>query len=140
MRLKHVLHLGIKELFSLLRDPVMLVLVVYVFTLSIYTRATAIPETLHKAPIAVVDEDRSPLSQRITDAFYPPYFLAPKVIDQAEMDARMDAGLDTFAINIPPEFQRGRPGRAAADGSAQCRCHPHEPGFYRQRLHPNYPQ
>ncbi len=106
MRLKHVLHLGIKELFSLLRDPVMLVLVVYVFTLSIYTRATAIPETLHKAPIAVVDEDRSPLSQRITDAFYPPYFLAPKVIDQAEMDARMDAGLDTFAINIPPEFQR----------------------------------
>jgi ABC-2 type transport system permease protein len=106
MRLKHVLHLGIKELFSLLRDPVMLVLVVYVFTLSVHTRATAMPETLYKAPIAVVDEDRSPLSQRITDAFQPPYFLPPKVIDQKEMDARMDAGLDTFAVNIPPEFQR----------------------------------
>jgi ABC-2 type transport system permease protein len=106
MRLKHVLHLGIKELFSLLRDPVMLVLVVYVFTLSIHTRATAVPETLYKAPIAIVDEDRSPLSQRITDAFQPPYFLTPKVIDQKEMDARMDAGIDTFAVNIPPEFQR----------------------------------
>jgi ABC-2 type transport system permease protein len=28
------------------------------------------------------------------------------VIDQAEMDARMDAGLDTFALDIPPNFQR----------------------------------
>ena len=29
------------------------------------------PETLNKAPIAIVDEDRSPLSTRIVDAFYP---------------------------------------------------------------------
>lgn len=106
MRIKHVVHLGVKELYSLLRDPVMLVLVVYVFTFSVYTQATAMPETLNKAPIAVVDEDRSPLSKRIADAFQPPYFIPPKVIDQAEMDARMDAGLDTFAVNIPPEFQR----------------------------------
>ena len=30
------------------------------------------PETLNKAPIAIVDEDHSPLSARIADAFYPP--------------------------------------------------------------------
>lgn len=77
-----------------------------VHSLSIYTRATAIPETLNKAPIAIVDEDRSPLSARIISAFYPPYFLPPELITQAEMDARMDAGLDTFALVIPPEFQR----------------------------------
>lgn len=105
MRAANIFHLGIKELRSLWRDPIMLVLIAYAFTLSIYTRATAIPETLNKAPIAIVDEDRSPLSARIASAFYPPYFLPPELITPAEMDARMDAGLDTFALVIPTEFQ-----------------------------------
>ncbi|MBS0261473.1 MAG: ABC transporter permease [Planctomycetes bacterium] len=106
MSMANILHLGIKELRSLSRDPVMLVLIVYAFTLSIYSRAKAQPETLNKAPIAIVDEDQSPLSARIVGAFYPPYFLRPVMITHAEMDARMDAGLDTFALDIPPEFQR----------------------------------
>ncbi len=106
MHASNILHLGIKELRSLLRDPVMLFLIVYAFTFAVYEAATAMPETLHKAPIAIVDEDRSPLSKRIIDAFYPPYFLPPEMITQGEMDARMDAGLDTFAVDIPPEFQR----------------------------------
>jgi ABC-2 type transport system permease protein len=101
----NILHLGVKELRSLVRDPMMLV-IVYAFTFAIYTAATAMPEILNRAPIAIVDEDNSPLSWRITDAFQEPYFLAPVVITQAEMDARMDAGLDTFALDIPPEFQR----------------------------------
>lgn len=106
MRLVNIGHLGIKELYSLIRDPTMLALIVYAFTLSIYSHAKAIPETLNKAPIAIVDEDGSPLSTRIVNAFYPPYFLPPKLIGPAEMDARMDAGLDTFALDIPPDFQR----------------------------------
>jgi ABC-2 type transport system permease protein len=48
----------------------------------------------------------APLSTRIVAAFYPPYFLPPVPITQAEMDARMDAGLDTFALYIPFSFQR----------------------------------
>ena len=106
MRAANVLHLGVKELRTLLRDPILVVLIVYAFTFSIYTAATAMPETLHKAPIGIVDEDRSPLSTRIIDAFYLPYFLPPVLIPQAEMDARMDAGLDTFALYIPSGFQR----------------------------------
>lgn len=106
MRPANVLNLGIKELRSLLRDPVMLVLIVYAFSLSIYSAATALPESLHKAPIAIVDEDRSQLSMRLVDAFYPPHFKTPVLITQKEMDARMDAGLDTFALDIPPGFQR----------------------------------
>ena len=106
MRPSHVLHLAIKELRGLLGDPLLMVLVVYAFSLSVYTRATAMPETLNRAPIAIVDEDASPLSRRIADAFLPPYFVPPVLIDQAEMDARMDAGMDTFALNIPPDFQR----------------------------------
>ena len=106
MRPANILHLGIKELRSLLRDPAMLILIIWVFTFAIYVAAKAMPETLHKAPIAIVDEDCSPLSQRIVDAFYPPYFMPPELITQKEVDARMDAGLDTFALDIPPSFQR----------------------------------
>jgi ABC-2 type transport system permease protein len=106
MHLSHVWNLGIKELRSLVRDPMMLILIVYVFTAGVYSRATAMPESLHKAPIAVVDEDRSPLSERIVSAFYPPYFLPPERISRAGMDAGMDAGLYTFALNIPAGFQR----------------------------------
>jgi ABC-2 type transport system permease protein len=106
MRLRHILNLGIKELRSLARDPMMLVLIVYSFTVAIYAAATAMPETLSRATISIVDEDRSPLSNRLAAAFYPPYFMPPATIGQPEMDARMDAGLDTFSLNIPPNFQR----------------------------------
>jgi ABC-2 type transport system permease protein len=106
MRTANILYLGIKELRSLARDPMLLTLIVYSFSLGIYAAATAMPETLHKAPIAIVDEDHSPLSARIVGAFYPPHFLVPTLIAQAGMDAGMDAGLFTFALNIPPEFQR----------------------------------
>lgn len=106
MRAANILHLGIKELRSLLRDPMMIVIIVYAFTFGIYAFAKAIPDTLHKAPIAVVDEDRSQLSARITDAFFPPLFTEPVLISHTEMDARMDAGLDIFALNIPPNFQQ----------------------------------
>lgn len=105
MRAKNILHLGVKELWSLARDPMMLVLIAYAFTASIYTTASALPDSLHNAPIAIVDEDQSPLSQRIVNAFQPPLFVSPKLASREEMDTRMDAGLDTFALNIPPRFQ-----------------------------------
>lgn len=102
----NIFQLGIKELRGLARDGMLLLLIVYAFTLQIYTGSSALPETLNNAAIAIVDEDQSPLSGRISTAFYPPYFAPPKQISIAEMDKRMDAGLDTFALNIPPDFQR----------------------------------
>src|SRR5262245_42844675 len=105
MRVKNVLHLGVKELWSLARDPIMLLLIVFAFTVSIYSVASALPDTLYKAPIAVVDEDQSPRSQRVVNAFQPPLFMPPRMVSREEMDARMDAGLDTFALDIPPRFQ-----------------------------------
>jgi len=105
MRPANILHLGFKELSSLLRDPILLVLILYSFTVGVYAAATAMPDSLNKAPVAIVDEDGSPLSARIAAAFYPPHFLKPVMINQQEMDNRMDAGFDTFALNIPPDFQ-----------------------------------
>lgn len=102
----NIYRLGVKELWSLARDPIMLVLILYVFTVSVYTAATAIPETLHHAPIAIVDEDSSPLSGRIASAFYPPHFTTPQMISLNEVDPGMDMGEFTFALDIPPNFQR----------------------------------
>ncbi len=106
MRANNVIHLGVKEFWSLARDPIMLLLIVYAFTASIYSTASALPDSLHNAPIAIVDEDQSPLSQRIFNAFQPSLFVPPNLVSRDEMDARMDAGLDTFALNIPPNFQQ----------------------------------
>ncbi|EGD59861.1 ABC-2 type transporter [Novosphingobium nitrogenifigens DSM 19370] len=102
----NIFRLGIKELRSLLRDPMMLMLIVYAFSLDVYVAATGIPETLYKAPIAIVDEDQSPLSNRITSAFYPPHFTRPAMVGLHEVDKGMDSGSYTFALDIPPDFQR----------------------------------
>src|SRR5271157_6615304 len=106
MRLTNILQLGIKELRGLARDTIMVFLIVYVFTFAIYTQATTSPELLNRAAISVVDEDQSQLSTRIAGAFYPPRFQRPKVITPGEMDRRMNEGIDTFALDIPPHFER----------------------------------
>jgi len=48
----NIWQLGVKELRSLWRDPVMLLLIVFSFTAMVYTAASAIPDTLNNAPIA----------------------------------------------------------------------------------------
>ena len=103
-KVQNIYQLGCKELWSLWRDPVMLILIVYTFTVSVYTASTAMPDTLNMAPIAIVDEDKSTLSERISSAFYPPYFTS-KTTELNTMDSGMDAGEFTFAVNIPTRFQ-----------------------------------
>ncbi|MBY0242974.1 MAG: ABC transporter permease, partial [Burkholderiaceae bacterium] len=101
-----IYRLGVKELWSLARDPIMLVLIAYTFSVSIYVAATAMPESLHHAAIAVVDQDASPLSARIVSAFYPPQFVTPAVMTPQQADAAMDRGDVTFVLTIPPGYQR----------------------------------
>lgn len=104
--LANIYHLGVKELWSLRRDPILLVLILYTFTFSIFTAATAVTETLHNAPIAIVDEDGSALSERIVSAFYPPHFTKAARITLSEVDPGLDKGAYTFVLSIPPNFQR----------------------------------
>lgn len=102
----NIFRLGVKELRSLWRDPMMLFLIFYAFSLGIYIASSGLPETLHKAPIAIIDEDQSPLSNRIAGAFYPPHFTAPAMTGIREADDGMDAGLYTFSLDLPPDMQR----------------------------------
>jgi len=105
-RLANILHLGIKELRSLQHDLALVLLILWAFSMGIYSAATSMPESLHNAAIAVVDEDQSQLSERLIQAFQEPYFRTPERIDLSEMDRGMDAGRYTFTLNIPPNFQR----------------------------------
>ena len=96
MDLKNVWNLGTKELRGLARDWIMLILIAYSFSLSVWTSANSRPDALSKAAISIVDEDQSQLSSRITSAFYPPYFVPPNLITAAEVDRRMDAARMSF--------------------------------------------
>jgi ABC-2 type transport system permease protein len=105
MRPANIFHLGVKELRGLARDPIMVGLIIFAYTVVIFVSARAIPDNLHKAPIAIADQDGSPLSQRIADAFLMPYFMRPQMVNPAQMDEGMDTGRYTFGVTIPPEFQ-----------------------------------
>ncbi len=105
-RLSNIYRLGIKELWSLMRDPAMLILIFYSFTVAIYSAATVMPETLNKVPIAIIDEDNSQLSNRIISGFYPPQFITYLASSPKEVDHGMDAGRFTFSLTIPVGFQR----------------------------------
>src|SRR3974377_813291 len=95
----NIYRLGIKELWSLGGGPIMIFLIVYSFSAAIYIAATVAPETLYNAPIAVVDEDRSALSERIRLAFYPPRFSEAAHITLAEMGGGTDAAPHTSLSN-----------------------------------------
>jgi ABC-2 type transport system permease protein len=105
LNLKNVFRLGVKELYSLRNDLVMVVLIFYTFTYAIYTPAQHAQTELRNAAVAVVDEDQSQLSLRIRDALLPPYFQRPVGISAQEIDPAMDAGQFTFVLDVPPDFE-----------------------------------
>lgn len=104
-QLAHIFRLGLKELLSLARDPVLLFLIVYSFTFSVYTPATRAVMDVVNASIAMVDEDSSEAARDVREAMLPPMFLPAKEITFDEINRAMDRGKFTFVVNIPPQFQ-----------------------------------
>ena len=103
---KNIFYLGVKELRGLFRDYMMVILIVYSFSLGVYVSGSATPDSITNAAIAVVDEDRSQLSRRIIDSFMPPMFLKPVEISRPEIDPELDSGNYTFVVVIPNNFER----------------------------------
>ncbi len=102
---KHIIQLGVKELLSLFRDPVLLLLIAYSFTFSVYTPAKSAVMDVVNASVAVVDEDQSAASRLIRDSLLPPQFLPAVELPFSEINRTMDEGLYTFIIDIPSKFQ-----------------------------------
>ncbi|HEX2957767.1 MAG TPA: ABC transporter permease [Chitinispirillaceae bacterium] len=103
--LENTFWLGIKEIRSLLSDVVMVIFVIYAFTLAIHIQATGTSSEVNNASIAFVDEDVSGLSKELFNAFYPPRFRYPEIIATGEIEKSMDRGLYMFVVVIPPQFE-----------------------------------
>ncbi len=102
----NIFWLGTKELRSIFSDFFLLVLIAYSFSLAIYSQATSMGETVNNASIAFVDDDRSTLSRKLRNAFYPPYFQRPQVIRASEIDRAMDQNRFMFVVVLPPDFEK----------------------------------
>lgn len=104
--IRNIFRLGVKEFQSFSRDTVLMILILYAFSLGIAIASKSLSSELHNAPIAFIDEDHSMLSQRIVSAFYGPYFTSPVLINSEQADVGMDGGVYTFVVDIPPEFEK----------------------------------
>ncbi|MCX5571709.1 ABC transporter permease [Kaistia sp. K-TC2] len=106
--------LFIKELRSIKADPIMLVLVLYTFTLAVYSVSSSASTELKNLAVAVVDEDDSQLSRRILGALQPPIFQEAVKISPRDVDTALNEGRFVFVLDIPPNFERDvRSNRAA---------------------------
>ena len=103
--LKNIYYLTRKEFRSVFSDPVLIILIAYIFTMPVYDMSRMSTDVKHAA-VAVIDRDQSVLSFRIRDALQAPFFQSPKAIDPHNTDALMNKGEFTFVIEIPPNFQR----------------------------------
>lgn len=103
--LKNIYYLTRKEFRSVFSDPVLIILIAYIFTMPVYDMSRMSTDVKHAA-VAVIDRDQSVLSFRIRDALQAPFFQPPKAIDPHDTDALMNKGEFTFVIEIPPNFQR----------------------------------
>lgn len=104
--LLNIFRLGVKELRSLRSDPVLVFLIIYAFSWGIYEVATGVKFEVSHASVAVIDEDRSPLSREIAAAILPPYFKHAEAIGADEAGRALDEGDYIFILDIPPHFER----------------------------------
>src|SRR5215471_7025674 len=104
-RPSNILWLGLKELRSLASDPVLVVFILYAFSLAIISQARGVKSEVNNASLAFIDEDQSQLSKELIAAFYPPRFQHPRIIAPEDAPAAMDRGRYMFIITIPPRFE-----------------------------------
>ncbi|QXI38711.1 ABC transporter permease [Pseudomonas xantholysinigenes] len=104
-RLAHTLRLGLKELTSLRHDSVLLLFLLYAFSVAIYMPAAGSVIGVHNASVAVVDEDHSAVSRKLAEALQAPEFQPAAALPAERLDQAMDSGQYTFVINVPVNFQ-----------------------------------
>ncbi|MGC9447493.1 ABC transporter permease [Cereibacter johrii] len=104
--LKNILRLMVKELRAIRGDRVMIALMIYVFTIATWLVAGAADTDIKNLSVAVVDEDRSQLSDRLAGAIRAPLFTPPERLTAAEAEAAQNAGRQVLVVSIPPGFER----------------------------------
>jgi ABC-2 type transport system permease protein len=104
-KLWHIFQLGLKEMLSLARDPVLLFLIGYAFTFSVYTPSKSAVMDVINASIAIVNEDNSQAARTVRESMLPPLFLPAQEIGFDDINHAMDTGKYTFVVDLPQRFQ-----------------------------------
>jgi ABC-2 type transport system permease protein len=105
LRPANVFRLGIKELYSLRTDPILLVMIVYAFTFAVYAQATGAKTEVENVAVGIADEDDSELSRRIAGAILEPQFKRAVELAPSEIDPGMNSGRFVFVLEVPPKFE-----------------------------------
>lgn len=102
----------LKEVRQLLRDPILLSFMAFVFTANIYLQGSSVSLQLSRAPLVVLDADHSAASRDLIYRFRPPYFRLDGELGSArDAIGMLDRGQVMLALDIAPGFgeaiQRG---------------------------------
>ena len=103
---KNVAVLSMKELKSFFSDSVLIVLIVYMFSIALVIIARQGITDVRNGSVAMVNYDHSQLSYRLKDSLIAPYFKQVEEVQSQQIDRLMDTGVYTFVIEIPPNYQR----------------------------------
>jgi len=94
-----------KELLQLVRDTLLVLVVLYLFTFDIMM-AGGVKMDLNKATVVVHDMDHSLASRELIYRFRQPYFqLGGEILDQNEGIRLLDQDNALLVLDIPPRFQ-----------------------------------
>ncbi|WP_340110064.1 ABC transporter permease [Pikeienuella sp. HZG-20] len=104
-RVANVFWLMIKEFRTLWREAILLLLVIYSFGPGLYIESASEGETLNKASVTFVDEDRSALSRALQTSLQMPRYLPPLETTADQIDRMMDWGETVFVVVIPAGFE-----------------------------------
>ncbi|MDA8260476.1 MAG: ABC transporter permease [Betaproteobacteria bacterium] len=95
-----------KEIRQLLRDPVLLSFMAFLFTVNIYLQGSSVSMQLNRAALVVQDADHSAASRELIHRFRPPYFRLDGEVDSSRQAiGLLDRGEAMVTLDIPPRFQ-----------------------------------
>ncbi|WP_038056797.1 ABC transporter permease [Thermodesulfobacterium hydrogeniphilum] len=96
-----------KEFLQLLRDKILIIILIYAFTIDVYVGGKGVKLKVNNFPTIIQDQSKSFKSRELISRFREPYF---KILAFVESDKEvvdwLDKGKASMAIIIPPDFER----------------------------------
>jgi len=104
---RRILGLVRKEFAQILRDPPLMIILIWAFTAAVYTSGRGRATETTNVATAVYDLSRSPASREFLSHLQPPYFKTVAYLEhEADLERWLNDGKAAIVVIVPPEFQR----------------------------------
>ncbi len=114
--LRQLAMLSRKEFLQFFRDPVLVIFLIYAFTLSIIASSTVVSTQLRNATTVYIDRDRTGASRELVHRFREPHFRVERRLDaDREAVQWLDSGQAMVVLDIPSGFQEALRRRRPTD-------------------------